>query len=80
MRRSRSRTGNATLSKTVIESNRAAPWNTIPKTRRASVSARPPSAEISMPSTWTVPLSGLRSPMTCLRSTVLPDPDAPRTT
>jgi hypothetical protein len=34
-----------------MESKRAAPWKTIPKTCLASVSARPESVEISTPST-----------------------------
>ena len=52
----------------------------MPKTPRASVSAFPVSAEISTPSTWTVPRSGLKRPMTCFMSTVLPEPEPPSTT
>ena len=72
--------GKATLSNTVIESKSAAPWKTIPKSCRASVSAFPSRAEISCPPTITEPRSGLKRPMTCFMSTVLPEPEPPRTT
>ena len=80
MPRFRSRSGNATLSKTFIESKSAAPWKTIPNIRRASVSSRPSSFGISTPSTRTLPRSGRRRPMTCFMSTVFPEPEPPRTT
>jgi hypothetical protein len=75
--RSFSRSGNATFSKTVKESNKAAPWNNMANRLRTSLSAFPRRREISIPSTQTSPRSGWRRPMICLSSTLLPSPLPP---
>ena len=69
--------GNITFSSTVIESKRALPWNTIPIFwRRATCSLRFISAYFT-PSYMMSPLSGVKSPNSDLRNTVLPEPLCP---
>ena len=75
-----SRSGKATLSPTVIESKRAELWNTMPIRSRKTASSCRPIVETFWPSTMTWPRSGLKSPMMCFISTVLPLPDPPNTT
>src|SRR6185369_9051540 len=72
--------GNATFCQTVIESNRAPSWNEKPNLRRNSVICRLLSVSTAVPSTMTLPESGLSRPMMCFRSTLLPVPEPPMTT
>ena len=72
------RSGKATFSKTSSESNSAPSWKAMPNSRRASRHSRSPAPLMSRPSISTVPSSGRSRPMTCLSSTLLPPPDAPR--
>src|SRR5581483_4918780 len=72
-----SRTGKATLSKIVIESSSAAPWNSTPNLRRMSLSSRWRSRVMSLPSTSIAPRSGSSSAFRCFSKTVLPDPLPP---
>ena len=71
---------NPTFSQTVNESNKAAPWKSIPNFFLSStrpLSSRP---STSTPSTKTRPRSGLRRPIMCLMRTLFPVPDPPITT
>ena len=75
-----SRRGKATLSPTVIESNNAELWNTMPIRSRKTASCCRLIVDTFSPSTITWPWSGLKSPMMCFINTVLPLPEAPSTT
>ena len=74
------RSGKATFSATVIESNSAAFWNRKPIRRRTAAKAAGGSAVISASSTKTRPASGRRRPTTCRSITLLPVPLRPSTT
>src|SRR3984893_4798995 len=77
--RDRRRSGKATFSHTVMESNRAPSWNAMPNRRRNSVKARLSSFSTAWPSTTTEPASGRSRPMMCLSRTLLPGPERPVT-
>ena len=62
---------NATFSRTLIHSNRAPCWKTIPRSAPGSVTGVPPSD--------TAPAVGARKPATMLSSVVLPHPEGPST-
>src|SRR5579859_1159166 len=71
------RSGKPTFSATVIESNSAAPWNSMPnlcRTRSSSRSFRP---QMFSPSINTSPSSGHNNPMICLSRTLFPPPLRP---
>ncbi len=75
-----SRRGKATFSATVMESKRAASWNSIPNFFLTSFSFLSLMAVMSVPSTRTRPLSGLRRPIMCFRTTLFPPPLRPMMT
>ncbi len=70
----------ATFSQTGSESNRAEPWNSMPKGRRIFSRSRPVRPTVSWPSTRMLPASGRSSPRMHLMSTDLPEPEPPITT
>src|SRR6266850_5805734 len=75
-----SRSAKPTFSPTVIESKSAPDWKSIPISSRSARSSASSSEATSTPFTRTIPLSGRRSPITCLSSTDLPLPLLPMTT
>ncbi len=74
------RSGNATLSNTDIEPNRAPSWNSTPIRWRSASSLGIVSCGTCSPCTTTSPESGNISPIRCLISTLLPVPEGPSTT
>jgi hypothetical protein len=63
------------FSATVIESNKAANWNTYPIRPRSSVSSSRVMSCTTSPSTTTCPASGSRRPTMHLSVTLLPTPE-----
>ena len=74
------RSGKATLSNTLIESNSAPSWNAIPNSLRTSLRALSEMDHTSTPSTNTFPESGRINPMRCFNSTLFPVPEGPTIT
>ncbi len=75
-----SRSAKAMFSKTVIESNSAPPWKSMPTFLRTETSSSSGSREISTPSTQTSPESGCSRPFMCRSETDFPVPEPPRIT
>jgi len=72
-----STSGNATFSSTVIESNSAPAWNSIPNFSLTRSRLRELSRVTSIPSIIIWPESGRSSRFKCFKSTVLPHPLGP---
>src|SRR3990172_3510089 len=70
----------ARLSRTVMESSRAANWNTKPICERSAISPSRPNRWTIWPSTSTSPPSGCSRPTMCLSATLFPLPEYPRMT
>jgi hypothetical protein len=68
------------FSPTFMESNRAAPWKSIPMRLRMVLTSMWPRLEMGFPSTTTSPPSGCRRPIMCLRITDFPPPEVPMMT
>src|SRR6266849_9539695 len=75
-----SRSGRATFSPTVIEPNRAPPWNDIPIFSRISFISCDEIAAIFFPLSQISPELGLSRPTRVRSSVLLPEPDPPRIT
>ena len=72
-----SRSGRATLSKTLIQPSKAPPWKRYPKRLLAFASSAPSAALTSMSSTNTLPWFGVKRRTICFRVTLLPLPEEP---
>ena len=79
-RRVCSRKGKATLSPTVMDVNRAPPWNETPMRLRTSSFSRSLARAISTPNNVTVPPAGRLRPSMCLSKVLLPEPEPPMIT
>src|SRR6185503_10638204 len=63
-----------------MESNRAAPWNSMPNLWRTRINSRSLRLQMFSPSMETCPESGWSRPMTCLSRTLFPPPLRPMMT